>query len=117
MVLSPGSSSSGSPARSADSFEEGHDQGGPAGLMACADAAARLPVEMFVEKDEVAPMRIGGVPRVTAVAGAAGLAVGEKEGRQAPGNLARHFFQVHHATRAGRAFDLHGVPVEMMVPL
>src|SRR5229473_1678676 len=39
-------------------FDQFCDQAGPAGLMACADPGAIVAMKVFVEKDEVAPVRI-----------------------------------------------------------
>ncbi len=42
------------------------DQRGPAGLMACAEAGAFVPVEIFVERDVIAPMLVFGEQVVVA---------------------------------------------------
>src|SRR5947209_5152708 len=39
-------------------FEQAGDQGGPAGLVACPQPAAGVPVEVLVEEDVVAPVRV-----------------------------------------------------------
>src|ERR1700719_56149 len=39
-------------------FNQFCDQAGPAGLMTCAEAGAVVAMKIFVEKDEVAPVRI-----------------------------------------------------------
>ena len=83
--------------------------------MGGAEAAAGVGVEVLVEEDEVAPMGVGGVARVRAVARAVAGVVGLKEARQAAGELlplacyrlrqneARRLsfglFPIHHKTR------------------
>ena len=50
----------------------------PAGLVAGAEAAAGVAVEVFVEEEEVAPVGIIGVTILIAVAGALASGVGEE---------------------------------------
>jgi uncharacterized membrane protein YwzB len=47
-----------------------NDEGGPSRLMARAQAAARIAVEVFVKQNQVAPVRVLGVAIVVAMTGA-----------------------------------------------
>src|SRR5207237_8987448 len=47
--------------------EAASDERSPAGLVRCAEAAARLAVKVFVEEDEFAPVRIAGEACVAAL--------------------------------------------------
>ena len=91
----------------AEVAQEAGDQRRPAGLVAGAEAAAVVAVEVFVEQDQVAPVRVVGVAAVVAVAGPPAARVGQEEPRSA-GATARcaTSLQVHHRARAGRALDL-----------
>jgi hypothetical protein len=48
---------------------------GPTGLVVSAATAPGLPVKIFVEQDQLSPVRIGGVLQVLTVARASALAV------------------------------------------
>ena len=66
----------------ADVGQDARDQGGPAGLMAGADSPAVVPVEVFVEQHQVAPV---GILEACIGAIAGSLAVGPcKEQRRQP---------------------------------
>src|SRR5437762_12366255 len=57
-------------------------QRGPAGLMAGAQSLAGFAVEIFVEQNQVAPVRVFGPVRVVAVARAASVFFGQENARQ-----------------------------------
>ena len=83
--------------------------------MARAEPAAGVAVEVFVEQNQIAPMRIGCVFLLPAVAGARPILVRQKNARESARDFLRHLLQVHHVARAGRAFDLEVVAVEVVV--
>src|SRR6185295_14811139 len=93
------------------------DERGPAGLVARAESAAGVAVEVLVEEDELLEVRIGGVAQVVAVAGTAALGVGQEDRREPPRELARDEVERQEASRSRRALDLQGVAVEVVVAL
>src|SRR6185369_14982747 len=98
-------------------LEAARNQRCPAGLVACAEAAAGLAMEVFVEQHEVLPVGIARVARIVAVARAAAVAVGQEHRAEAACELARDLGEVHEVAGAGRAFDLERVAVEVMITL
>lgn len=75
--------------------EAAHDQGGPAGLVGGTAAASGFTVKVFVEQQEVFPMRIGGVLGVRAVAGALALEICEEKGGVAAGEFSGDLIEGH----------------------
>src|SRR5437667_421349 len=63
-------------------FHMAQNQGGPAGLMAGAQPFAGFAMEVFMEQDQVAPVRVFGPARVVPEAGAASILVGQKKAGQ-----------------------------------
>ena len=53
-------------------FQAPHDERRPARLMACADPAARVAVEVLVEEHQIAPVGVRLEPPVARVAGTSG---------------------------------------------
>ena len=81
-----------------DAMKQVRHQRRPAGLVAGADAAAGVAVEVFVEQHQVAPVRIVGVAAVVAVAGpAARLRPAERAASVAPTVRAATSFRFMHA--------------------
>src|SRR5881628_1167109 len=80
-------------------------QRGPAGLVARAEPAAGVSVKVFVEQQQILPVRVGGEPPVLAVTGTASLTVRQEDARQPGGDLARHLAQIHHPSRSGGALN------------
>src|SRR5205085_638789 len=97
--------------------EAAGDERSPAGLMRCAEAAARLAVKVFVEEDEFAPVRIVGEACVVALPSRAALVVWDEDAREPAIQFLRDFGERQHATRSRRAFDLEIVAVEVMITL
>lgn len=61
--------------------EAARDEGGPARLMVCAEAATDVRVEVFVEQHAISPMGVGGIASIVAEAGAKSFFVkGEDSG-------------------------------------
>src|SRR5262245_3234480 len=89
----------------------------PARLVAGADAAAGVAVEVLVEQHEIAPVRIRRVARVVPVAGPPALRVGQEQRRQPARDLVRRLAQVELAARPGRDLDLEVVAVEVVEAL
>src|SRR6185369_11169702 len=97
--------------KAAEYPNEGRNQSGPAGLMARADARPVVAVEVLVELQVVAPVRIGLERLRAAIHWALAAFVAQEDAREAVGDLASDFEQVHQLARAGRTFDLERVAV------
>src|SRR5207237_49095 len=72
-------------------------------------------VEILVEQDQGAPVRVVGPARVIAVAGPASALVGQKNRGQAARQFAGNFMERQRISGAGRALDLEAVAVEVVV--
>src|SRR5262245_30955333 len=82
------------------------DEAGPARLMAGAQAGAVVAVEVLVEQDQVAPVRIGLEFSSAAVYGASALLVAQERTREPLGDFSRDLEQGHALPGARRT--LHG---------
>src|SRR5207249_9209046 len=95
-------------------LEELGDEAGPARLVARADAGAVVAVEVLVEQNDVAPVRValellrGAEDRPAAVFAA------QEDPREAPRDLGCHLPEGQPRAGAGRALDLQAVAVEVM---
>src|SRR5882757_8585548 len=98
-------------------FDEADRQRGPAGLVARADAAAGLAVEVLVEQHQPAPVRILGEASFAGVAGTVPALARQKDAGQASRDLARSLADGDEAARAGRALDAQIVAVEVVIAL
>src|SRR5436190_2465361 len=78
------------------------DQRGPSGLMTGAQTFASLAVEIFVEQNQVAPVRVFGPARVVSVARTASGLVGQENAGQPARQFARNFVQRQPFSGAGR---------------
>src|SRR6185369_3569341 len=74
------------------------DHGGPAGLVAGAEAAAGVAVEVFVELDVIAPVLVVDEAFVFAEAGAATLLVAQEELGHAGGHFEGDALEVDHVS-------------------
>ena len=79
-------------------------------------ATAGFGVEIFVEKQQVAPVRITAEARLTAVAGAMALLVREEKANEPAFYLLRHFREAHAHAGTGGALDFEIIAVEVVVP-
>ena len=95
----------------AEQLHQARDEPRPAGLVAGAEARAVVAVEVFVEQDVVAPVRVVLELGDPAIDRPAPLVVAQEDARKPRRELLRHLEQVHHAARTGRAFDLECVAV------
>src|SRR5262249_18849497 len=97
--------------------EERGDQRCPAGLMAGADARAVVPVEVFMERNVIPPVRVGLKVVVVAPGGAAAPAggVAQEDVRQSPCQVRGYLAQIAQPAGAGRAFHLQDVSVVELV--
>src|SRR6185295_11665153 len=114
----PRAESTGCPGRSSASpscqvFDAAEREGGPARLMAGAEPAAGVAVEVLVEEHQVAPGRIVGVAPVVGVHRPAAGGVGEEDRREATGEVARHLVQGREPAGAGGELDPEPVAVEV----
>jgi len=82
--------------------------------MAGADSLAGVAVEVFVEGDGVALVRIGLELFDVAEDGAAFVGAAQEDAREAAGDFGGDFPKVHHLARAGRAFYFEVVAVVVM---
>src|SRR2546426_5399088 len=90
------------------------DEPRPAGLVAGPDARAVVAVEVFVEEDQVAPVRVTLKFLGPPVDGTAPVLVAEEDSREAPRDLAGDRPQVEHGPGAGRARHLERIAVEVV---
>src|SRR6266540_7303137 len=93
------------------------DQAGPAGLMAGTNATAVVTVEVLVEQDQIAPVRIGLESFVRSVHRSASVGAAQEGARQPARDLRCHFGQRHPATRPRRTLHREVVPEVVMEPL
>src|SRR5271168_5003862 len=92
-------------------FDQRRHEPGPSCLMTGADASAIVAVEIFVEQQVIAPIRIAlellGSPEHRPPAGL----IAQEDPGQPIGDLAGDLEQVHQVARAGGTLDLEVVPV------
>ena len=72
-------------------------------------------MEIFVEQDQIAPVRIDGPARVAAMAGTAAVVVRQKNSCQAAGQLPGDFTQCQPLSGTGRTLGFEMVSVEMVI--
>ncbi len=85
--------------------------------MAGAQAPAGFAVEVFVEQDQVAPVRVLGIAAVVAMTGAASVRVAQEEAGEPASQVVGDLLEVEASPGAGRAFHLEAVTVVVMVAL
>src|SRR5207249_3177686 len=88
-----------SPTPAAAVFEQASDQGGPAGLVACSQPAARVPVEVLIEEDVVTPVRVVRVARERAVAGPQPAFLRHEQGTEPLREFVGHTIQIPQPAR------------------
>ena len=99
-------------------LQQTSDQGGPAGLMAGPEPLAGVAVEVLVEQDQIAPVRVLGEARVRPVARPPALVrQGRKIRARREASSLRDLLEIHQPAGAGRALDPQGVAVEVVVAL
>src|SRR5258708_11944603 len=81
------------------------DESGPARLMRCAQAFARIAVEVLVEEQLIVPAWIVLKPGVIAEGGTVALVVVEEQREQAAAEFPRHRVEGEEPPRARRTFD------------
>src|SRR5580692_11384737 len=89
----------------------------PAGVMARAEAAPRITVEIFVKEKIVLPERIDGVAAEGSRVGPRAVRAGQENRGRAALEFPRHRAEVHHLAAPGRAFNLETAAVEMVITL
>src|SRR5262249_22054464 len=82
------------------------DDAGPTSLMTGADAAAVVAMKVFVEEDEIFPVRVVLEFFDWSVHGTRAICVGEKNRRKTAGNLLSNFPECQKFSRTCRALDL-----------
>src|SRR6266571_3856553 len=87
----------------------------PAGLMAGTDAAPAITVEVLVERDVIAPVRIVLKGHVGAKYSSATLLITQKDVREPPREFLRHLPQRQFLAGAGRVFYQEIVAIELLV--
>jgi hypothetical protein len=86
-------------------LDEARYESGPTGLMTGADSGAVVAVKVFVEEQQIPPVRVLLELFGAAMDGAGAILAGE-DADQAPRDLGAHLLQVHEPAGARRAFDL-----------
>lgn len=92
------------------------DQPSPAGLVARADPGAVITVEIFMKRDQIAPVRIVLEFSSAAKNRPSLLRIAKEDLHKPPRDFSGNFPQRHHFPRACRAFDLETVS-EIVVKL
>src|SRR5215510_8737915 len=88
-------------------IEQGNNERGPTGLVACADAGPRVSVEVLRKENVVAPMRIGLKVLIVAICRpAARCGVPQKDACKAASELTSYTVECQHAARARGALNL-----------
>src|SRR5215468_4324194 len=111
VIASPASPGGG------DALDQVGGERGPPGLVAGAEAAAGVAMEVLVEQHEARERRIAGVALGAAVARPVTARVGQEQRDQPALQLLGDLAQVHAAAAAGRALDSERVAVEVVVAL
>jgi hypothetical protein len=95
----------------AATLQQGRHQPGPAGLMTGSQTRAIVTVEVFIEKNEVAPVWIFLEHFAAAVDWASAVSIDLKNRTEAPRDRIGYFRQRHRVARTGRALDPEGIPI------
>src|SRR5262245_11288344 len=95
-----------------EQIENTRDQPGPSGLVARPDPGTVVAVEVLIEEDEVAPVRIVLECCVPAMHWASPGRITDKDGLEAASDLRCDLEQVHQVSRTRRALDLEFIAVE-----
>src|SRR3974390_2085211 len=90
---------------------DARDDSGPAGLMARAEAGAIVAVEILIEEEVVAPVRILLELPGSAVNGAPSIVVLEEDASQPARNFLGHLVKSHATPGAGRTLDREFVAI------
>jgi hypothetical protein len=98
-----------------EQLDQRRDEPRPAGLVRGAQSGAVVAVEVLVEQDEVAPVRVGLELLRAAVDRAAPVAIDEERGDQTAGQFAGNLGQRHSLPRPGGALDRELVAVVAVV--
>src|SRR5207247_5945582 len=85
--------------------------------MTRAAAAAGFAVEIFIEKNEITPVRIGRIFRDLAVTRADTAFVRQKDARETPRKFLRNFLQGEHLSGTHRAFHFETFTKEKVITL
>src|SRR6266545_5588011 len=96
--------------------ELGHEAG-PAGLVTRADAGAVVAMEVFVEEDQVPPVRIGLEHLEAAVHRAPAVRTDEEDAGEAPRQVGRHVPEGHRLPGARGHLDLQLAAEEVVEAL
>src|SRR5215469_12351620 len=96
-------------------LDQTRNQSGPAGLMARAEARTVVAVEVLVEEDVVAPVRVGLKLLRAAVDSTTALGVTQEDALEARGQLAAHLEEIHEFSGARGTLDLEIVAVVQVV--
>ena len=86
-------------------------QPGPAGLVTSADARSIVAMEVLVEQNTIAPVRIFLKLLCAPENRPAARFIAEENAGEPPAHFSRYFKQVHHLPRTGRTLDFEGVSV------
>src|SRR5436309_12854996 len=98
-------------------LEQLGDEARPARLVTGADAGAVVTVEVLVEEDQVAPVRVGGEALDAPVDRSPAPLVAQEDPCQPARQLGGHLPERHHLPRARREFHLQLAAVEVIEAL
>ena len=96
-------------------LQQSHSERRPTGLMACAKTAAGFAVEVFVEQNEITPVRVGAVFVNFSVTRALASFIRQKDAREPARKLLRDFLECEHFSRTYWTLYFQLIAIEMVV--
>ena len=77
-------------------LQQPYAQCSPSGLVTCAQPPAGVPVEIFVEQDQIAPVRVMRESRVISMEGPGAVFIGQEDARESAGKLLGDLLERQH---------------------
>src|SRR4051812_46902562 len=81
--------------QSAEQANQRRDKPGPAGLMACSDSRAVVPMKVFIEENTIAPVRVFLKFRRSSINRSLSRFIAQEYAREPRSDFGRHVKQVH----------------------
>jgi len=96
-------------------FDELGNEASPAGLMACSNSRAIVPVKILIEKDEIAPVRIALKKLVRACHGPAAVRITQENVDEPPGNFGGDLPEIRFGAGTRRALHFKILAVVVVI--